>query len=61
MLSLTRRRAPPDDLAEAVLAALVEALEQSAVRREIEEGVRRRLEEEAGQLQQKLEREILGR
>jgi hypothetical protein len=51
----------PDDLAEAVLAALVEALEQSAVRGEIEEGVRRRLEEEAGRLEQRLEREILGR
>ncbi len=48
----------PEALGEAVIAALIRNLEQSAARREIEGAVRRRLEDEAGRLQEELERRI---
>jgi hypothetical protein len=51
----------PEAFSEAVLTALIEALQQSALRQEIEKGVRGRLEEEAGRLRQRLEREIIGK
>jgi uncharacterized protein involved in outer membrane biogenesis len=51
----------PEALAEAVLAALTDALQQSALRQKIEKDVRGRVEEEAGKLRQRLEREIMGR
>lgn len=51
----------PEALGEAVLTALIDALQQSALRQKIEKEVRGRLEEEGGRLRQRLEQEILGR